>query len=1539
MRAYRYVRNHAYAQMATNPYAASPLCVALVDPTSGESRRAFYFLGTVPKNVLAAARRGRPRSETDPRAIAWSAADGAVLRQHYGAHWQRLLTPRDPPQPPVFNMTTARVRTGFFTGASEVAKAFRQTELDFGDLAEIDNIDEVQPARAHARAHARADGDSANRNRDWTHTGAAAPVYTDAAVYPEDTVYELRQKIHVATGIPLYRQHLFYYINEEGPAVPYRISMDGAPVVVDWRMLSKSHSEAALIAGLPFDPRMEERRDGLVIEALDTFTLISAAENVRMTSAYVVDLYAVLPPLGSVERPLDNLARILRDRYQFDLLYYGALVRFWPQLSPDACNLALTEPARVRGTYPELDPNVRTLIARHTAEREIADRAGRWRHAAAKGARHTTAITAATVHVAPTSLRMRVAIRNVFDWVPTGVSVPAVAARFDIDSALISDAGAAAVGPEARLGGLIPVIARKRHASSYGKRSAVPMNWFAGKMPRRDTVAFAVARAPPSDEQQRAGWQQIPHAYVAISADGNYSATADWMDDDRMGFAAVTTEIAAVIAPTISEINSMGAAAFPIGGELGIASRESSAATTIGDITVSAFWPHAVSAATFRDIKTRFRAYEKAGIVAIRGLQQEGAYSFSFRKGVVSYDPRLAARAEAGARELARASAQNQYAWLTDSGVANRWGAFFHGRNVRIYHRATDLRVEIIGADSLAEFHLIRRYIFSFLDDLLEGKSRIRVGDSSASPTQAAQGPIASRRLRRLQERDPNLFDLKKYNQGATVYSVLCQSGRQPHVYSIAELNALSMRRRDALVQYWNFTENTPAFYECPDSNYPHLSFIASKHPKGYCLPCCKKSRPAAGSRSALINERCLAQRSYTDTLDDDDESAMSRHILTYGKTVPAGRISDVPREVSEGLLLGTLPDPYRLQLVGVNQNVPAIPDAGFAYALAYAIGVGSSSVEEVFTALAALAESMGDTYYALGGGGAAVFASATDLADAILGAFVRQDAALSPFGPGGAAAESWKLILSELTRYVYGVETVVLADASGTGTVDIEASAECVAALLNRSSGYTPPLIALIMTSPSGTYPVAALNPKFYLRVAPERRWMVARRTFSECVPELVDDMSEFVVDGIAMSVREALSSTTADNSPTLDLGLVSRYAASSASTFAVMTLLANMSNSCYGVILKRADGDLAYIPVRYSAYPPDGTPVQFGARPAVSLPHPALLAAVAELNRHISADGEAYSRITPAAILINADGDAIGFADGVDAARLHFYHDALDAPAARAAIATLATHNADTPKLPTINWAYDSREVDHAIVAAMRAPQATADAASALRTATRSRNQLYRMFLAEFAAMLRADRNGALRARIHAAIVRTNFADTQSVSALRRALVELLAAHPEDLQAVRSAVTAAYINAPHNPGAAAILAISASEFAFDRHTMVRLRALATHADVVTALKKLLEPRVSVVSRATWDQDPKVAQNMFVACSGPDAGASTTQCINKQLILPADRVDDLYDILAADVRNPSKTAQLSAVSAGVFDSLKFIRRPGEHLTITLGER
>ena len=1519
-----------------NPYAAAPLFVATANPATGKHIRAIVFLGSAPKAVIAAARRRVP-GRADPRVPEWTATDAAVLRAHYGASWRALLTPRDPPEDelrlrslaapmslfggdrendaksggeieagfdirvvggrpdsPVFGLSaSAKIGDSILdhvvaggaavddhqqsgaavddhqqSGAAvddqpgEPPKPRTATLDDFGDLGILDAIADAAPGdEASAGLSPGAAAASADADENDVLRVPGPPEYSDIAVYPEDTIYELRLKVQAAGGAPFYRQHFFYYINDEGPNYPFRISIDGVPAPSDWRALAPSAAarnaagrDAVEVAGLVANPTFEERRAGLRVEALDTFTLLSAVPGVRTTMAFYVDFDAVLDR--------GALAAVVQDRYQFDLIYYGALLRYWPHLSPDAAGVAISTIERqMRTAYPDLAPSREKLCSRFAAERIAAEQALAWRSKA-----EAVAVTAATARVPPTAARMKVAVRNVFDWIRTDPTRAAAKVRIDVD--------ATAAGAGANAGGIVPLVATKRHASSFTPKIAPAIDGFVARPPRRDTVAYAIARGT------RTPGAAPKFATLVIHGDGRAEVSADWRDDDRVGFEAVAAELAETSAPTLAAINEMDAAAFPIGGHIAVRSEKVSA---LGAITVSAFYPGSVTAAAFRDLKAAFRALERGRIVAVRGLQSSGAFAFAFRKGVVAY-PEISADV-CGA---------NQYAWMSDEGAAAKWAAVFAGRAVRMYHRATDLRVEVVGADSMSEFATIRRYIFAFLaaESATQKRAAPAVVPSAADP----------HRLRRLQERDPALFDLKKYDPNAVVYSVLCQSGRQPVVFDETEAAAAPAKRRAGLTKYWNFTEAAPAYYECPDREFSHLSFRSGIHPLGYCLPCCKKTTPSPSSRAAAANAGCLASagksaagKSAPSEGAPSEDDMLSRHVLAHGKAIPVGRVSRPPSEVSAGLFLDAFPPPYGIYLVGVDQEVPAVPEAGFAFSLAHVAAPDGESPAAVLTTLADIARFAAGTHHALGGGAGGAFETADELADAILGAFVRKSPELSPFGPGGRAADTWPAILADLARHAYGIEIVTLAIRNGSATV--EAATDAAAAITGAARR---PRLAIIAEGPGGVYPATMLNPKLYLRSPMDVRWQVSRRTFGA-------EMDAAVADRAAETIRQVLAHGTAGAGPALDLATLTRYAASS-SAFAVETRLIDYHNMCYGVYLVRRKSGRVYIPVARSPYPVDGTAATFGPRPVVPLLAADLAAAVADINQYLVKAKEPCAQIVAAASLVDADGKVIGFAT---ASRLYFYHDA----------------SAEKAPAPIVKFPYDSREIDRAIAGVLATGSPAPPPADPAAIQAAAKNRIYKLFVAEFAAALRGDRNEQMRGELAAALSETSFDAPASVAKLRRRLAELLRAYPADLAAVREAVGRAYVTYSRDPKSAALATIGATMFEFDRKTLAALRALPSAAATSAAVRKIMAPRV---------EPGKIGEipNVTVACAA--ARTPQSQCAAGRLKVPADRIDEFYDLLAADVRAPGSDATILS-AGGVADTLEFVRYPGEMISVVVG--
>ena len=784
--------------------------------------------------------------------------------------------------------------------------------------------------------------------------------------------------------------------------------------------------------------------------------------------------------------------------------------------------------------YPLLAPDIEILRARLSLEKSIAERVHAYRFPRDPRARPSIAVTSAEVMVNPEGLQTRISARNVFDWIPTSPVLLATTARFETTD---PNSGTAA-----------SVAASRRHVSSYMPRVATAIDWFAARPPRKSAVAFATLRAGAGAETERAGSGLI--AYMTLGEDAQYNVSSQWREDDRVPFEQVKKDLSAATASLIGSVNSMGGAALPFGGSL--RAIEGTHSASFGSITASAFWPHAVTTEGFKQIKNRWRDYEKAGIVGIKGLQQAGAYVLLFRKGIVGYDPsaleRSTIRRVAGTSTAPDKSAEetvsvaNRYAYLTDVSVLARWNTLYGGRTVRVYHRATDIRIEVVGAEGMGEFDIIRQYLFAFLDGLLHGPTRVeglsleRHAPRHEHEGETLRGP-GSRRLRRLQERDPNLFDLKKYDENATVYSVLCQADRQPHVYNEEEIGSLPAKKKAGLTKYWNFTENRPAYYECPSAKYPYLSFRAGQHPLGWCLVCCKKTRPAPGSRAAITNEECM--RSRKRETEPDEESA-SRHVLSYGKVVPVGRVSEIAPSVSRGILHEAVPHPFSLKIVGVPQSAPSVPDAGFMYAAASAVADDGETLDDVVRNLAKICLKMEDSYGTLGSGAAMSFSSAESLADSLVKAFAERSPDLTPISPGGAVGGTWREIVKDLVRLAYGVEIIMLVDGAGNDDVTIEASPEGVGAFFPTGDVglYAPLRVVLIAvvggaaaTGGPGTYPVFAMNPKNFLRTPADTRQSQARRVFENTADlqgaprDTLRDRATPAADSVVSMLRDVLS------------------------------------------------------------------------------------------------------------------------------------------------------------------------------------------------------------------------------------------------------------------------------------------------------------------------------------------------------------------------------------------------------------------------------
>jgi hypothetical protein len=1460
------------------------------------------LLGSIPSTVLLAARRGKRVSldgnDSWPTS-AWNDHDSKILHNFYGPRWKNLLTPRVGP------LMTKNIQSD----SQEDSRFSGGAENDFGNLDDFDDLDiiidkgeiEKSPSSYFDTSH----GPTADRKRisspEVDVVEDNSTVYSFISAYPEDTFADLRGKIYVATGIPPYRQHLFYPVDEESTRThnTYRLSVEGNYMPIDVRNYGMRHTQ--LIAGVHIDPFLERHKNDLHIEALDSFKIL----NGEILRVFVADLEYVI---GPNRRALGIAAA---DSFQFDLIYYGMILKYWPLLTPDAFQMIIHDNRKgaLEDVYPQLEPSRIGMEHRLLLEQEIIDYTYARTPAIVKQYGHLLtykkthghqrqvqglAVTAAIVDVKPLSNNkvtgLQLNVRNIFDWLTTNYTVPVMVVRFNVRG----NYSESLIRP-----GRQGINAVKRHYTSYGNDDTILLERFALRPLRRPSIAFAIRAGECM--AQRCTHARSRLVFLTIREDGRYSAESNWSEDERLSFEEVMHELDVAICSLLSRINEMGSSALPLGGKLEtLEVSERAARASMSSLTVSAFWPKALTSEGFKELKRRWRRYEKAGIVSILGLQHAGAYSYLFRKGVINYDPRAIERVvivSKGEKALrTETTLQNTYTYYTDPAVAQRWAYLYGGRAVRIYHRTADLKIEMSGI-TRTEFDLIWRYMFVYLDSLVSGPNKLISGIIQPGERCMYDQKRGTSSLKCLQERDPDLYDLRKYDSGSTVYSVLCQNPRPPVMYTEVEAKTLPVARQKKLVKYWNFTEGIPAYYECRNKRYPHLSFLEGRHPMGYCLPCCQKTEALPKSKRSIVNKICTTKYKFTEEDADAllDKETASRHILSYGKKILPGRISNIPRQLAEGLFFDTIPSTHIYRLIGVEQSLPSIPDAGFYFALAEAINV---SPDELGQALVDVVGVMEDTYETLDSGAAAVFNTANELKSAIIETFLAKQKTFTAFSPGGIAGNIWHTLLAELARIRYGVFTVLFIDDQGIGDVVFEASPMVVAALHDLAGKSILDLdIAVIFEVKGNVYPMVVMN---------QNENNIVRNFYSSAYAE--DEMEDTMINALSDMIFHG--SEIIGSGKQWDLTFIQTF--TSNSEYTLETKLINLHDYCYGVIIKHRNEKI-YIPVEYSAHYSTKIAAIYGPRPDDDYPPEALRKALIALNGAVK---NSYGIVEPEATLISDKG-IVGFISVGMSGRpgMYFYHNVSTKPLFK------TLHNVQLPIAPEL--------IDAAIYEAGRIHQAAGplDETTIKASTALYNNYLYQLFIAEFAALLQSERNKKIRNELIDIIQKTQFNSASSISTFRKTITTIM--NSTDVSSVLSLLAQTHSNNQKGSDIKQALesSINNTVFDFDQSILRRLRGLKPN-EVLIELQKIMKPLI------TLSKETPVLGNMYVACS-TKSNIARPQCKEK-LIIPEDKYNNLLSILTADVLNPLKTTTLAIMTSGVIDELKFIERPGELVTLRI---
>lgn len=1542
----------------SNPYARRPFCITIYSALERRPVRSLYLLGTTPKVVWDAANRSKlaarllnPKDPNRWPATEWSAADQKILSKYYGSDWRSALTPD------VKFVQEAAV-TAVRVGAAEPAA---DDQLDFGDLRTLNNLDEdgaviiqsedLQPRRGSEpsqRATRRSDREIRRDSvsNKFAPTASPGTLFSKLGVFPEDSFRDLGDKIFAATGIPPFRQHVFWESDlQTNPQSQqsYLVTDGGTEYPVDIRTLGAQ--EGVRVSNVPIDQYLSTQADRgeIFVEGLDSFRLVGEAmHGSPLFHVFVADLEELITPNRQ------ELQGSTQDQLQMDLLYSGFILKYWPKLNQNATLLYLTsrDSEALDELYPLLTPEQAAVSAQYEKQQAIIHNSylrqdNVYRRFAQP---RSLAVTSATISVDASTFQhrrsqMRLNVRNIFDRFAATTTWPLVMSRFFLQSSV--------------RGGRQDVTAIKKHVSAAlgGNDDSIEINRMAGRTLRRSSMMIAV-RTDVKKNSADCGliggeWQKGRGKLVAFTLfdDGSYSLESSWSEDLRYTPNDVVHELKRIIHPLIEKINGMGALAFPTGGELAAPQADGSMKNVqIRDMTVSAIWQRVLTDPAFRILKTRWREYEAAKIVAIRGLQQAGAFAFQMHKGVIDYDSSAIERTiivstttdcsgrVQTVREITERT-QNTYSYLTDSIIAQRWGCVYPGRTVRFFHRTADVRVEMVGISG-SELEKNWRWIFSFFDGLEYGADKI----PGILPPGSSSGRSTRRGLKDLQDKDPELYDLRKFDRSAVVYSVLCQNPRPPILHSSDEAAALPEKRKKKLVEYWNYTENKPAFYECATDKFPHLSFLEGRHPKGYCLPCCQKTVAFPGSRREQINQQCLAAVGKDGDGDRDFElgEASSRHILAYGKRISPGRVASLGTFFESQLFYQTLPDSWVYRLEGVAQYLPAIPSAGFYFAIAMAL---SKEPQELGADFAFAVAHMGDTYGTLVEGRVGeLFPDQIKFVEAITQTFATGDISdgrsggkFTPFSPGGVAHEIWEDLVEELAAICYEVYFVVIEDVDGSmAQTYCKAQPRTVEKMRNNSETDEFGVIFRIgqpegKRAAGGIYPLSIHGPS----AAPGSPRQI-----------LSLFMENGVTEGFTVTLKElVLYENQSKSQGKWGMDSLAKFLQrSQGKEYTPLIKLIGKRDLCYGAVLER-NGAQFYVPIRESHHSINDTlsglnpdiQTHYGTRKTLQTSETAGNGKYATVLAFLGA--LKINKGTPnmlRSLLVDARGKYVG-ADIVFSPQesYNFYFEPVDESAASELKTLYAAKDAQIVLLPI-----DPALLDEAIFTT----GAVRDPGSAIGTRLSAQREayqliLYRLFLSEFASAIYRQKDAETRELLLAAMQKSSRESGKKIASIIAETGLAPDAVERDIVRLNDLVLSLR-------GAKADklrIMLDQLTFEFDIKELHQIRG-APREKANASIRKIMETRVQLLSLEEIEKQGLLAgilrSGLFSSCLDPNSQDLAAPCVGSKLAVDSSRFDALLDLLTTEVQNPLKWDSFIFKTAGILDDLDFVRRPCERLEL-----
>ena len=1462
----------------THEFTHDPIKLRIVDVKTGEWKKSYIFVGEVPSKIKSQLLK-LEKSYNKNRKVVTS----AILKKFYGKNWQyRLGVINEKKKVRGGRVVPGDIREliggmipewdggivhNDITGGDEeqgvefeMPDADELAEFDLGDellddeMIKAATIDVTEEEMAEAATKELVQQKETSVLVDHVETekiesaGNVEFVFK-LRVYPSDHILTFKHKMYLQTGIPLYRQHLWFkYKNKSYPA-HYNIKMFDNSTNIDIERLIGFYTgvtEMDEIEGVPVNLDYYKNKDFMHISAHDTFNLMyTNYEKYGTTEYFMVDANDLI-------NPSEIYNKLKRDRYQLEVIYYGFIAIYFPMMTWIVFMDYLKNERAIEDIYAELRHDKSYLRKKFKLAGDIMDEAYEAQDDSKqirKNLFSSITHTIISINNYRQDIDSLLVLRNIFDLIKLTPTMTYCKAHLLYENQRI--------------------MLKKSYFNEPEPREPIPVN----------SLLIKIKTNPDTNEFMK----------FIIFKNGNYIVKTNWREENHMDFGKIMKEVSKKINPIIKLINKMGSKVRHYNIDIQDLTKQNIQFTETNFIF---YYEDNVTEARFKVFKDILHDFAEADFLIPKENVTLGEEYF-FREGMYKFD---ASRIEKAI------SLNNYYDHLSNGIVKQKWATIFeHTQLFTVTSVASKLKISINGVRNDTEIHFFYLYLIGMLHIYMRNAAGVKhvVGETVQNKSK--------RRLKNLKMQDPLLYDFKKIYNSKVIYSKICQKPYQPIILNDKEYKNMSKEKRSRAVKYWNFTKEKPAWYSCPNPKFPYIKFIIKQHPKDYCIPCCKKiaMNENVNLTKQNIHETCLKLHMFTG--EKVSLTKGSHYIATYGKDIEVGRLSRLPEHTLEPLFFDTYSpeggiDPECITsdgyyLFGVDQHTSNIQHIGYLYCIVHALNM---SVDDFLADCVKKIKANPSKFRVLLDGNASMyFSDNKELTDKL--SLLNTDTFLE----NRYESVPWNDLCMSIAYYFYGVNTINFED-QHRGKIDM-----ILPKGLKTADEMFPGTHKnlVILNKGANYYPVYLLDTNVFKRTG-----IIDTRLFLN---------ESGLITTVQAVVRRHFEGVGHDKIRTrIDLTIIKDFV-SKHPRANIVGYYINYANLCYAVSIEY-NGKDCYMPIHASHYPLDKNIDMifdpFDEKHATDII--SLQKLYTTYNKWVDYESQkadvgkvdVYPKIEIERwISIKKTKKVVGFiCRGVN-----YYTKQMSE-------ATALKHR----KVDIQYMLYDPIKINKVIFSIKTGKNKNVRNGVIDNTLQQSTYQyyMYELIILQFISIFNSQKNTTLRKKLLSVLAKTNF--DKSMKDLRNFIEDIEDA--EDRQTIKN-IVGRFINNHHNKRRM-VEDISHTYFNFDKVQLEKLKRME-YKKVVKELHRMAKKFVKI-----GDIKSKKFQfpNILMPCGQVSKKDSASYCSGSKFILKKQQLNNILDIIAYDITNPSKWKWIfnSAFIEKAVDYFKFIRRGPETIKV-----